>query len=140
MLTEHGHLKAIDFATAKYFNSELRPSEMFSKKRSNVENAEEEPDYEKRKIERSSTFVGTAQYVAPELIEDGESSAPADLWALGETEIETNISEPNFNKGCIIFLISTGKLPFNATQETQVFQQIKQIKIQWPAVNYGSES
>ncbi len=33
---------------------------------------------------RSATFVGTAQYVSPEMLEDSDCGAPGDIWALGK--------------------------------------------------------
>lgn len=71
MLTEEGHLKAIDFGTAKPLKDEIR-------------NNDSEKLTLKRRIEQRSTFVGTAYYVSPELLEENQCSAPADLWALGK--------------------------------------------------------
>ena len=45
---------------------------------------------------RRGTFVGTVNYLAPEMIEEQESSVATDLWALG----------------CLIFKMHTGKVPF----------------------------
>jgi len=118
MLTEEGHIKAIDFATAKYFNIDMRPSEMFGEKKSDstILTKEAEDAATKKNFQRSSTFVGTALYVSPELLEDSQCSAPADLWALG----------------CIIFLMNTGQMPFTGSNEFMVFQRIKKVQIQWP--------
>lgn len=137
MLTDQGHIKAIDFATAKYFNSDLRPSEMFGKKKEMPPVDEGAADeMQKRKYDRSSTFVGTALYVSPELLEDSQCSAPADLWALGKFFKSARSFIWKFLcVGCVIFLMTTGKMPFHANNEFMIFQQIKQVKIQWPAVS-----
>jgi len=67
-------------------------------------------------IERKGTFVGTVNYLAPEMIKDQESSLATDMWALG----------------CIIFKMYTGKVPFPGMSETACFPMILQRKIVWP--------
>ena len=49
--------------------------------------------------ERRGTFVGTVNYLCPEMIQECTSSCETDLWALG----------------CIIFKMVTGKVPFPGT-------------------------
>lgn len=65
---------------------------------------------------RRGTFVGTVNFLAPEMIQSQESTCSSDLWALG----------------CIIFKMYTGKVPFPGMSETQVFPQILGRKIDWP--------
>jgi 3-phosphoinositide dependent protein kinase-1 len=65
---------------------------------------------------RRGTFVGTVNYLAPEMIKDCQSSCESDLWALG----------------CIIFKMVTGKVPFPGTNITTVYPLILQRKIDWP--------
>lgn len=48
-------------------------------------------------IRNKATFVGTCEYVSPELLKDDECESPADIWALG----------------CIIYKMFTGKTPFH---------------------------
>jgi 3-phosphoinositide dependent protein kinase-1 len=66
----------------------------------------------------SSTFVGTADYVSPELLEENECGPAGDLWALG----------------CIIYQMATGKLPFASASEFLTFQKIKQCQPEYPPV------
>jgi 3-phosphoinositide dependent protein kinase-1 len=45
---------------------------------------------------RKGTFVGTINYLAPEMIEDSQAYLSTDLWALG----------------CILYKMLTGVVPF----------------------------
>ena len=54
---------------------------------------------------RRGTFVGTVNYLAPEMIKESQSFMASDLWALG----------------CIIFKMVTGKVPFPGTNITTVY-------------------
>lgn len=65
---------------------------------------------------RRGTFVGTVNYLAPEMIKDCQSTCESDLWALG----------------CIIFKMITGKVPFPGTNITTVYPLILARKIEWP--------
>jgi 3-phosphoinositide dependent protein kinase-1 len=57
---------------------------------------------------RRGTFVGTVNYLAPEMIKDCQSTCASDLWALG----------------CIVFKMATGKVPFPGTNITTVYPLI----------------
>lgn len=65
---------------------------------------------------RRGTFVGTVNYLAPEMISDCQSTCASDLWALGN----------------IIFKMYTGKVPFPGNNITTVFPLIRARKIDWP--------
>ncbi|KAF2070362.1 hypothetical protein CYY_008318 [Polysphondylium violaceum] len=65
---------------------------------------------------RANSFVGTAEYVSPELISNKETSTDSDLWALG----------------CIIYQLSTGRLPFRGKTEFLTFQKVSNRDLVYP--------
>ncbi|KAG1812593.1 kinase-like domain-containing protein [Suillus subaureus] len=66
--------------------------------------------------EKANTFVGTAQYVAPELLESNETSKSSDLWALG----------------CIIYQMISGRFAFQGLSEYLTWQKIKSLDYTFP--------
>jgi len=117
LLNEDGHLKVIDFGTAKYINIETRPSQLYGNRDSKEIKIEVEMDPAlKRNHDHRSTFVGTAQYVSPEMLEDSVCEAPADLWALG----------------CIIYVMAVAQYPFHDQNEYLIFQKIKSLNVNYP--------
>lgn len=66
--------------------------------------------------EKAKTFVGTAQYVSPELLEACETTPSSDLWALG----------------CIIYQMIAGRFAFQGLSEYLTWQKIKQLDYTFP--------
>ncbi|KAF9233511.1 kinase-like protein [Melanogaster broomeanus] len=66
--------------------------------------------------ERANSFVGTAQYVSPELLERNESSKSSDLWSLG----------------CIVFQMIAGKFAFQGLSDYLTWQKIKSLDYTFP--------
>lgn len=68
-------------------------------------------------LRRMNTFVGTAQYVSPEMLSDSAVAGFAsDLWALG----------------CIVYQMVVGYSPFQSGSEDQTFQMILATQYDMP--------
>lgn len=96
LLDEKMHVKICDFGTAKQLDSE---------------------------DQRASSFVGTAQYVSPELLgsdsdnKEKKAAGPAsDLWALG----------------CILYQLLAGDFPFRGGNDYQTFKKITALDYEIP--------
>ncbi|KAI1321048.1 pkb-activating kinase-like protein [Mortierella claussenii] len=95
LLDHRMYIKLTDFGTAKM----LEPSE---------DGAESD---------RANSFVGTAEYVSPELLTEKAACKSSDLWALG----------------CIIYQLLAGRPPFKGSNEYQTFQKIVKLEYSFPA-------
>lgn len=65
---------------------------------------------------RRNSFVGTAQYVSPEILNGKPTSRATDLWALG----------------CIIYQMISGLPPFRAGTEYLIFQKVLKVDMSFP--------
>ncbi|ODQ64550.1 kinase-like protein [Nadsonia fulvescens var. elongata DSM 6958] len=99
LLDDKMRIKITDFGTAKMIDS---------LKDSNGKDTDKYPS-----DIRTSSFVGTAEYVSPELLTEKATGKEADLWAFG----------------CIIYQLIAGRPPFKAGNEYQTFQKI--VKLQY---------
>ena len=130
MMNENWHLQVIDFATArvlgKYFDkkkmifkiddSYYDISETDDLKGNKIAiNEEDEDDLDdmKRPERRGMTFVGTAEYVSPEVLGDKPAGFGSDIWALG----------------IMIYQMFYGKTPFKEKTNYLIFRKIEQLKI-----------
>lgn len=110
LLDAHMYVKITDFGTAKILKSQpWRPDQ----------NSSGMPPLDSSDMpeeERASSFVGTAEYVSPELLTDKNACKASDLWAFG----------------CIIFQLLAGRPPFKAGNEYQTFQKIVALDYEFP--------
>ncbi|OJJ44283.1 hypothetical protein ASPZODRAFT_144856 [Penicilliopsis zonata CBS 506.65] len=109
LLDSQMYIKITDFGTAKILKSAPRPDE--NKNGMPALDAAGFPEEE-----RASSFVGTAEYVSPELLTDKNACKASDLWAFG----------------CIIYQLLAGRPPFKAGNEYQTFQKIVALDYEFP--------
>lgn len=102
LLDDKFRIKITDFGTAK----------LLEKRKSGDSTVEEYPvDV------RAKSFVGTAEYVSPELLDSKYCGKPGDIWAFG----------------CILYQMVAGKPPFKATNEYLTFQKITKLQYAFSA-------
>lgn len=105
LLDDKMHVKITDFGTAKILDI--------------TKNTNGNADFELDDTlddNRASSFVGTAEYVSPELLTDKNACKASDLWAFG----------------CIIYQLLAGRPPFKAGNEYQTFQKIVALDYIFP--------
>ncbi|KAK7057404.1 kinase domain-containing protein [Favolaschia claudopus] len=68
-------------------------------------------------VQRATTFVGTAQYQAPELLELKETTKSSDYWAFG----------------CIIYQMIAGRFAFNDRSDYLTWQKVKKVEYEFPS-------
>ncbi|GAA6059950.1 hypothetical protein JCM10212_003090 [Sporobolomyces blumeae] len=103
LFAEDMRIKITDFGTAKLLNKE--------------ELIDGRPQEDPTGRARTRSFVGTPEYVSPEVLSEGrESSFSSDFWALG----------------CIIFQMLAGRPPFQARTEYLMFQKIINLEFEFP--------
>jgi len=94
LIAGSGHMRIVDFGSARDYSNEE----------------------DKAAVLRRNTFVGTAEYVSPEVLADEEVGPPVDLWALG----------------CIVYQMLTGQPPFTAKNDYLIFEQIRSLNVHYP--------
>ncbi|XP_013786809.1 3-phosphoinositide-dependent protein kinase 1-like isoform X2 [Limulus polyphemus] len=95
LLNEQMHIQITDFGSAKVLDNS---SDL------NTVNA------------RKNSFVGTAQYVSPEMLTDKSAAPSSDLWAMG----------------CILYQMVSGLPPFQASTEYLIFQKVIKLEYDFP--------
>ncbi|ORY63971.1 kinase-like domain-containing protein [Pseudomassariella vexata] len=109
LLDDQLHVKITDFGTAR----------LLTDPRASISAPSVDP-LGKGKDEddnRAASFVGTAEYVSPELLTNKNACKASDLWAFG----------------CIIYQLLAGRPPFKAGSEYLTFQKIVNLEYEFPA-------
>ncbi|CAH1724853.1 3-phosphoinositide-dependent protein kinase 1 isoform X1 [Aphis gossypii] len=103
LLDHNMHIKVADFGCSKILE---QPADTVDK--TILDESNPRP--------RSNSFVGTAQYVSPELLTEKTISPSSDLWALG----------------CIIYQMIAGLPPFRSRSEYMLFKKILNLDYVYP--------
>ncbi|CAO3668446.1 unnamed protein product [Umbelopsis ramanniana] len=108
LLDENMHIKLTDFGSAKLLDEDEAP----------VSQPPPNEDVEegRRGRPRANSFVGTAEYVSPELLSARAASNASDFWALG----------------CIIYQLLAGKPPFKGATDWLTFGKIQRLEYNFP--------
>ena len=106
LLDDQMHIKITDFGTAKLLLDPRDPRP-----------PEDSSGLDSSQEDRTASFVGTAEYVSPELLTDKAVGKPSDMWAFG----------------CIIYQLLVGRPPFKAGTEFLTFQKIVNLEYDFPA-------
>ncbi|KAF2091985.1 Pkinase-domain-containing protein [Saccharata proteae CBS 121410] len=109
LLDDQMHVKITDFGTAKILNINKQGS-------ANGSGSVTGDPLDGAETDRAVSFVGTAEYVSPELLTDKNACKASDLWAFG----------------CIIYQLLAGRPPFKAGNEYQTFQKIVALDYAFP--------
>ncbi|KAI7978055.1 hypothetical protein EIK77_009595 [Talaromyces pinophilus] len=109
LLDSQMHTKITDFGTAKILDTSRQAE-------SGLGDIPSLDSTDPPEQERASSFVGTAEYVSPELLTDKNACKASDLWAFG----------------CIIFQLLAGRPPFKAANEYLTFQKIVALEYEFP--------
>ncbi|KAK5673832.1 serine/threonine protein kinase, partial [Elasticomyces elasticus] len=112
LLDSQMYVKITDFGTAKILKNQQQRRPDQAPTDSNDSNNNNSSTGE----ERASSFVGTAEYVSPELLTEKNACKASDLWAFG----------------CIVFQLLAGRPPFKAGNEYQTFQKIVALDYDFP--------
>lgn len=111
LLDDAMHVKITDFGTAKILDP---PKPRARDDGSGIPFAGSPMDG--ADTDRAVSFVGTAEYVSPELLRDKNACKASDLWAFG----------------CIIYQLLAGRPPFKGGNEYQTFQKICNLEYEFP--------
>ncbi|XP_055912054.1 3-phosphoinositide-dependent protein kinase 1 isoform X2 [Eupeodes corollae] len=137
LLDENMHTLIADFGSAKILDNEATstltvptsssastnsqqqtsstPSSPASRS-SSIENNQQQQQGPGNFRRRKNSFVGTAQYVSPEVLQSQPIHRTADLWALG----------------CIIYQMISGLPPFRGNNEFMIFKEILNCNLEFP--------
>lgn len=114
------HLMVADFGSSKIlhedYDYDLVQEEIERVRVEILNESDSETERPARSVQRRASFVGTAQYVSPEILKANAPHFSTDLWALG----------------CIIYQMISGSPPFNGPTEYLIFQKILNADYEFP--------
>lgn len=112
LLDDQMHVKITDFGTAKLLKDPREAKAQGSNERGVPDTTNRDGDDDSR----AASFVGTAEYVSPELLTHKNACKASDLWAFG----------------CIVYQLLAGRPPFKGGSEYLTFQKIVNLEYDFP--------
>ena len=113
LIDSSGHVKLCDFGSAL----DLQPAPT-SALTAIAEQMKKKKESRSKKQSRGASFVGTAEYVAPEILEGcEETTTSVDLWSIG----------------VMTFQLLTGRVPFKGKTEYLTMQEVLKGKYTYPS-------
>ncbi|KAK7593006.1 hypothetical protein V9T40_007758 [Parthenolecanium corni] len=116
LLDENMHIMITDFGSAKMFKPPIDRNRARNGAGAGMNGCNDDDDDDEPR-RRKNSFVGTAQYVSPELLTDKPVTPSSDLWAFG----------------CIIYQMISGLPPFRSRSEYLMFQKITKLEYEFPS-------
>lgn len=111
LLDDQSHVKVTDFGTARLLTDPRLPKSQQPSRPDDSKGQSSEQD-----DTRANSFVGTAEYVSPELLKDRNACKASDLWAFG----------------CMIYQMLAGRPPFKGGSEYLTFEKILNLDYEFP--------
>lgn len=126
LLSETLNLLISDFGSAQIYNKPAQQQPTTATTNDNPTNTSGQTNNNnatQANSERRNSFVGTAQYVSPEMLKSREASNKSDLWALG----------------VIVYQMLTNVMPFDAPNEYLIYKKIESLDYKFPD-NFDQEA
>ncbi|XP_058450236.1 3-phosphoinositide-dependent protein kinase 1 isoform X2 [Malaya genurostris] len=115
LLDENFHTMIADFGSSRIGDADVNCSSSSDEKEETETHRDETEYHRKHSKRKRGSFVGTAQYVSPEILKGKFSSRASDLWSFG----------------CIMYQIIAGYPPFRGANDYLIFQKISKLELEF---------
>ncbi|XP_065091829.1 3-phosphoinositide-dependent protein kinase 1-like [Ochlerotatus camptorhynchus] len=113
LLDEEFHIMIADFGSSRI---DVKKQDIPSLEEPDEDDSDSD-DQPGRTRQKRGSFVGTAQYVSPEILRGKASTESSDLWSFG----------------CILYQLVAGYTPFQGPNDYLIFQKINNLELEFPS-------
>lgn len=114
LLDDDFHIMIADFGSSR-IDSEKQDIPILAEEDEDDDSDDDGPPRPPR--QKRGSFVGTAQYVSPEILRGKTSTEASDLWSFG----------------CILYQLVAGHPPFQGPNDYLIFQKINNLELEFPS-------